>query len=251
MDSTDLTQLQRRVRWAYELGRLRRALLGVAPVLVIVAVAACVAHRPISTLWFGLATVFVGAAMLWYGRDPQKAVLPGIAAGLVPLVFALCANHMHACGADGCSSLCVPACVLGGVVAGLAVASVGNQRKAGPGSGHRRRRWRCSPERWGVPASATPASLVWASASAPAWSRGCYAAPLAEKQPSPVTLGGPGAYTGDEAHKMSCPDCRPNGRGRLLWLGIAVAALLAFAYLEDAVGKEASEPASTSPQEIH
>lgn len=132
MDSTDLTHLQRRVRWAYEFGRLRRALLGVAPVLVIVAVAACVAHRPMSTLWFGLATVSVGAAMLWYGRDPQKAVLPGIAAGLVPLVFALCANHMHACGADGCSSLCVPACALGGVVAGLAVASVGNQRNTGP-----------------------------------------------------------------------------------------------------------------------
>jgi hypothetical protein len=48
---------------------------------------------------------------------------------------------------------------------------------------------------------------------------------------------------------MSCPDCRPNGRGRLFWLGIAVAALLAFAYLEGAAGKEASEPASTSPQE--
>jgi len=70
--------------------------------------------------------------MLWYGREPQKAVLPGIAAGLVPLVFALCANHLHGCGADGCRSLCVPACALGGVVAGLAVASVGNQRKAGP-----------------------------------------------------------------------------------------------------------------------
>lgn len=51
---------------------------------------------------------------------------------------------------------------------------------------------------------------------------------------------------------MSCPDCRPNGRARLLWLGIAVAALLAFAYLEGAVGKEAaSQPTSTSPQETH
>jgi hypothetical protein len=131
MDSTDLTHIQRRVRWAYELARLRRALLGVAPVLVIVTVAACVAHRPVSTLWFGLATFSVGAVMLWYGRDPQKAVLPGIAAGLVPLAFALCANHMHSCGPDGCGTLCVPACALGGVVAGLAVASVGNQRKAG------------------------------------------------------------------------------------------------------------------------
>lgn len=51
---------------------------------------------------------------------------------------------------------------------------------------------------------------------------------------------------------MSCPDCRPNGRAGLLWLGIAVAALLAFAYLEGAVGTEAaSKPASTSSQETH
>lgn len=50
---------------------------------------------------------------------------------------------------------------------------------------------------------------------------------------------------------MSCLDCRPNGPGRLLWLGIAVAALLAFAYLEGAAEKEASEPASTFPQETH
>jgi hypothetical protein len=69
--------------------------------------------------------------MLWYGRDPQRAVLPGIAAGPVPLVLALCANNMHSCGLEGCASLCVPACALGGVVAGSAVASVGNQRRAG------------------------------------------------------------------------------------------------------------------------
>ena len=131
MDSTDLTRLRRRVRWAYELGRVRRALLGVAPVAVIIAVAACVGHRPMSALWFGLATISAGAVMLWYGRDPQKAVLPGITAGLVPLVLALCANHIHSCGPDGCSSLCIPACALGGVIAGFAVASVGNQRKAG------------------------------------------------------------------------------------------------------------------------
>jgi hypothetical protein len=131
MDSTDLAQAQRRARVAYELARLRLALLGVAPVAVVVAVAACVAHRPVSTLWFGGATIAVGAAMLWYGRDPQRAVLPGIAAGLVPLALALCANNWHSCGPGGCSSFCVPACTLGGVVAGLAVASVGNQRRAG------------------------------------------------------------------------------------------------------------------------
>jgi hypothetical protein len=131
MASTDLAQLERNARWAYELGRTRRAVLGVLPVIAIVAIAAYFANRPVSTLAFGVATLFVGAVMLWYGRDPQKAVLPGIAAGLAPLVLALCANQVHVCGPEGCSSLCVPACVLGGAIAGLAVANVGARRKAG------------------------------------------------------------------------------------------------------------------------
>lgn len=52
---------------------------------------------------------------------------------------------------------------------------------------------------------------------------------------------------------MSCPDCRPNGRARLLWLAITVAALLVLAHLEGALGREPEEPASTStlPQETN
>lgn len=133
MDSTDRAQVRRHARVAYELGRLRLALLGTAPVMVVVAGAAWVTHRQVSTIWFGAATVAAAATMLWYGRDPQRAVLPGIVAGLVPLGLALCANHVHGCTIDGCSSLCLPACALGGVVAGLSVASVGNQRRAGVG----------------------------------------------------------------------------------------------------------------------
>ena len=131
MDSIDLAHLERRARRVYEFQRLWRALLGVMPVLVVAAVAALFTHRPISALGFGLATVALGVAMLWYGRNPQKAVLPGVAAGLVPLVLALCANHLHACGRDVCTSVCVPACTAGGLIAGLAVANVGLRRTAG------------------------------------------------------------------------------------------------------------------------
>lgn len=131
MGSTDLLRLQRSVRRAYELGRLRRAMLGVAPVLVVVAAATSFTHRPTSALAFGCAVALAGLLMLWYGREAQRAVLPGVAAGLVPLVLALCANRMHWCGPDGCTSLCLPACALGGVVAGLAVARVGKQRGSG------------------------------------------------------------------------------------------------------------------------
>jgi hypothetical protein len=131
MDSIELARIERRMRRVYELSRLRGALLGIAPVLLIVAGAACFGQRQASVLSFGLAVVAVGTAMLWYGRDPQKAVLPGIAAGVIPLSFSLCANHIHMCGPEGCSSLCVPACIVGGVVAGLVIAAVGNRRRLG------------------------------------------------------------------------------------------------------------------------
>lgn len=130
MDSTEHIRLQRRARRAYEWGRLRRSLGGASPVLVVLAIAAGLSHRPASVLWFGAAATAAAALMLWYGRAPQRAVLPGILAGLVPLVLALGANHLHACS-GGCSSLCVPACALGGVAAGVAVARIGARQRAG------------------------------------------------------------------------------------------------------------------------
>ena len=133
MASTDLARVERRLRLAYELGRLRLSLVGVLPVVAVVAVAVVISHRPESALAFGVLTVLAGGAMLFYGRDPQRAVLPGVAAGIIPLAAALCANQVHHCGPDGCTTLCLPACIAGGVVAGLLVASVGHRRKAGPG----------------------------------------------------------------------------------------------------------------------
>jgi hypothetical protein len=133
MVSTDLARVERRVRLAYELGRLRASLLGMAPVVPVAALAVLLTQRPVSALVFGVLTVATGAGMLFYGRDAQRAVLPGVAAGLVPLVLALCASHVHHCGPDGCSTLCVPACILGGGISGLVVASIGHRRRAGPG----------------------------------------------------------------------------------------------------------------------
>ncbi len=132
MVSTDLVLVERRLRFRYELGRLRLSVLGVLPLTLIVAVTVLLTQRPLSALAFGALTVVMGAGMLFYGRDPQRAVLPGVAAGLIPLLLALGASHVHHCGADGCSTLCLPACVLGGVVSGLVVAMVGHRRGAGP-----------------------------------------------------------------------------------------------------------------------
>ena len=73
MASTDLAALERRARRGYELGRVRQALLGVAPLLFIVPLAACLTHRPGATVALGAGAFALGAILLWYGRDPQKA----------------------------------------------------------------------------------------------------------------------------------------------------------------------------------
>ena len=130
-ESVDLLRLERQARRRYELGRLRRAALGAAPLLPLVLGALYLTARPTSTLCFGLGALALALAMLWYGRTAQRAVLPGVAAGFVPLVLSLCANQIHHCGMNGCSSFCAPACTLGGSVAGLAVMTVARQRGLG------------------------------------------------------------------------------------------------------------------------
>ena len=131
MDSTELDKLTRRVRLHYEWARIKRALLGILPLLVVVGAASALGRHHSATEAFGASAVLVSAAMLWYGRNPQRAVLPGVLAGFVPLVLALCTSHMAACSGGGCMMMCVAACSAGGVIAGLAVAGVGNRRRAG------------------------------------------------------------------------------------------------------------------------
>jgi hypothetical protein len=130
MDSTDLTKLERRVRLRYEWARLRRALLGFLPLLVIAALAVAFGRHPSATAAFGLAAFLFGVILLWYGRDVRRAVLPGVAAGLVPLVLALCATHLHDCTGDACMMVCVPVCATGGLLAGVAVTVMARQRRA-------------------------------------------------------------------------------------------------------------------------
>lgn len=129
----DLELLEQRARRRYELGRLRRAALGALPLLPLLIGALCLTQRPSSTLGFGLAALGATLLLLWYGRGPQRAVLPGVAAGFVPLALSLCANQIHHCGSHGCSSFCAPACTLGGTIAGLVVMHVARRRGLGLG----------------------------------------------------------------------------------------------------------------------
>jgi hypothetical protein len=132
MDSIDVARVERRARAGYEWSRAKRALVGFSPALLVVAGAMVLARHPMWTFAFGAALFVGGVALLWYGRDLKRAVLPGVAAGLVPLALGLCAVRMgHACTGDGCMMLCVPACTVGGLIAGLSVAAVGLARRGG------------------------------------------------------------------------------------------------------------------------
>jgi len=130
MDSIDLEHRLRRARFKYEWSRLRRALTGFAPALLVVGVAALLAPHPAAPLGFGALMFGLGVAFLSYGRDVKRAVLPGLFAGIVPLAFTLCARSIdHVCSGSDCMMLCLPACIAGGLIAGLAVAMVGHRGK--------------------------------------------------------------------------------------------------------------------------
>ncbi len=128
MDSIDLDVLEQKARVRYELVRAGRSLLGFAPALLLVVLAAALGRRPGSALFFGSLLFLSGAFLLWRGRTLHRAVLPGLLAGMIPLACALVANQGHACAGGHCSTWCLPACITGGVVAGLVVSWLATRR---------------------------------------------------------------------------------------------------------------------------
>jgi hypothetical protein len=134
MDSTDLAKMERRARRKYELARAWQAFWGFSPSLVVVTDAALASKHPTSAVVFGSGMFALGLGLLWYGRGVRRAVLPGLAMGLLPLSLALCANHVgHMCMGDGCMTLCVPACAIGGLGAGIGVSVIGWRQGQGIG----------------------------------------------------------------------------------------------------------------------
>ncbi len=117
-----------RVRRAYEVGRVRRAALGAAPLLVVLLPAALLVTRPTLACALGVAVLVFASAMLWRSRAAGQSVVPGVALGAVPLYLAMCARSCgHFCTGATCMSLCIPACAIGGFVAGGALSWMGRR----------------------------------------------------------------------------------------------------------------------------
>lgn len=111
----------RDVRVAYEIARLRRALVGASPAIVLGALALA---QGADTTRVGLALVlFVASAVaLVIGGTLGRGVGPGLLFGLIPFATASVAQGFgHLCLEGVCLAYCAPACAAAGVVAGALV----------------------------------------------------------------------------------------------------------------------------------
>ena len=120
----DLKAAETRARRAYELGRARRGALLAAPLAILAVFAAAIGDVPTQGAAIGT-LLYLGALVFhWRGQEFEAAVLPGAAAGLVPLALGLTIRTYGCMGGctSGCMAFCIPASLLAGAVAGLLIA---------------------------------------------------------------------------------------------------------------------------------
>ena len=128
-------ELLQDARVAFERGRVAKALRTSALVLPMIAVSfACCGNRSASIALAG-ALVALVASLAWRGGGAARAVLPGLAAGAVPLAIAVlaCPACDHA-GASGAWPMA--ACVVGGVLSGALVARFAMREAARSANGN-------------------------------------------------------------------------------------------------------------------
>jgi hypothetical protein len=116
-----------RIRLAYELGRLRLGALRALWVVPLALIALALNADRGTVLLLGIAAQLLTIGFTWQGGPWARAIFPGLLAGgiplLLPLVVLLVQGHdCAACAPSGIlMSLCVGACVVGGLSGGALV----------------------------------------------------------------------------------------------------------------------------------
>jgi hypothetical protein len=109
-------------RRAYERGRVQAALWRAAPLVPVVAWTWGWCRYPALAAACGAALVALTVAFRWRGQVWGRAVMPGLAAGLVPFVLPFSMRGAsEVCVGGMCCSLCLVGCIGGGVLAGVLV----------------------------------------------------------------------------------------------------------------------------------
>ena len=125
------SELAVRARRAYELGRARRAVLGVWPVLPITAIAAMFGDTATAAA-LAIPLAAVSAVLLYVGRGFDRAVVAGWNAGVIPMVAALALWQGSSC-VRPCTPWCFPMCVTTSLVVGAWLGSkMGERERSGP-----------------------------------------------------------------------------------------------------------------------
>lgn len=116
--------LAERARRAYELGRVRQALRWALFVPALTALSCICCESLARSLLCGALLAALVVGLLWRGQRLGQAVLPGVLAGLAPFSLAVCAElGGHACATGTWCTFFLATCAVGGVLAGLFVAS--------------------------------------------------------------------------------------------------------------------------------
>src|SRR5262245_2581517 len=113
-----------RARRAYEGGRLASAAVRTAALAPLPAIALGTGCQPRTVLVAG--SIFLAAALFcfWRGGDWRRGAIPGIAAGLVPLLTpTFIQAGAHACRVGTCGIMTF-ACAAGGLLGGMLLAWV-------------------------------------------------------------------------------------------------------------------------------
>lgn len=115
--------LESKARRAYEWSRVRRALLGALPILVLAVPAVALATKPVWSALVGAGLMLGVVASLWFGHGLPRVALLGVAAGTLPLSLVLCTWRVgHACAGAWCMPLCLGSSAVGGAAAGAIIA---------------------------------------------------------------------------------------------------------------------------------
>ena len=117
------TVFRRQANFAFLRGRLFAARLELAVASGLILMTWALARDPRLVLVPALLLLGFTVTLSFFGRAVGRSVLPGLLLGLVPLGCALSAQSIgHVCFAGACSSICVPLCSAGGVLAGVLLA---------------------------------------------------------------------------------------------------------------------------------